>query len=95
MLQGIILGFGGILMGVVFGLLLAFNATSRVDFLQAHLGVQWLSSNIYFVDHLPVHINPLDILKIVMVAFGLSWLATIYPSWRAAKTMITEALHHE
>lgn len=95
MMQGVILGLGGILMGVVLGLLLAFNATAIVDFLQAHLGVQWLSSNIYFVDHLPVHINPLDILKIIMVAFGLSWLATIYPSWRAAKTIITEALHHE
>ena len=66
-----------------------------VDFLQAHLGVQWLSSNIYFVDHLPVHINFHDIVQVTLVALGLSWLATIYPSWRAARIVITEALHHE
>ena len=71
------------------------NATHIVDFLQHYLGVQWLSSNIYFVDHLPVHIDWHDILQIVFVALGLSWLATIYPSWRAGKIIITEALHHE
>lgn len=95
MMQGVLLGLGGILMGVTLGLLLTWNATSIVDFLQTHLGVQWLSSNIYFVDHLPVHINLLDIVKIIGVAFGLSWVATLYPSWRAAKIVITEALHHE
>jgi lipoprotein-releasing system permease protein len=95
MMQGMLLGLGGILLGVILGLMLAFNATHIVDFLQTHLGVQWLSSNIYFVDHLPVHIDIKDIIHVILVALGLSWLATIYPSWRAAKIVITEALHHE
>lgn len=95
MMQGMLLGIGGIVFGLILGLLLAFNATHIVDFLQHYLGVQWLSSNIYFVDHLPVHIDWHDILQIVFVALGLSWLATIYPSWRAGKIIITEALHHE
>jgi lipoprotein-releasing system permease protein len=95
MMQGLLLGMMGVVFGVVLGLTLAMNATHIVDFLQAHLGVQWLSSNIYFVDHLPVHINFHDIVQVILVALGLSWLATIYPSWRAAKIVITEALHHE
>ena len=95
MIQGMILGIGGTLFGVIFGLILTLNATHIVDFLQTTLGVQWLSSNIYFVDHLPVHINPADIGKVVGMALGLSWLATLYPSWRASKIIITEALHHE
>jgi lipoprotein-releasing system permease protein len=95
MIQGMLLGLGGTLLGVIGGLLLASNATEIVDFLQAYLGVQWLSSNIYFVDHLPVHIDIWDIIKVVCTALGLSWLATLYPSWRAGKIMITEALHHE
>jgi lipoprotein-releasing system permease protein len=95
MIQGMLLGIGGTLIGVIGGLLLASNATEIVDFLQNHLGVQWLSSNIYFVDHLPVHIDIWDIIKVVCTALGLSWLATLYPSWRAGKIIITEALHHE
>ncbi|HBB53581.1 MAG TPA: lipoprotein-releasing ABC transporter permease subunit [Legionellales bacterium] len=95
MIQGMLLGIGGTLIGVIGGLLLASNATDIVDFLQNHLGVQWLSSNIYFVDHLPVHIDIWDIIKVVCTALGLSWLATLYPSWRAGKIIITEALHHE
>jgi lipoprotein-releasing system permease protein len=95
MMQGMLLGIGGIFFGLILGLLLAYNATNIVDFLQHYLGVQWLSSNIYFVDHLPVHIDWRDISQIVFMALGLSWLATIYPSWRAGKVIITEALHHE
>ncbi len=95
MTQGMLLGFGGVFFGVILGLLLATNATHIVDFLQHYLGVQWLSSNIYFVDHLPVHIDWHDIMNIILMALGLSWLATIYPSWRAGKIIITEALHHE
>jgi len=95
MLQGLLLGMLGVVCGLIFGLILTLNATRIVDFLQAHLGVQWLSSNIYFVDHLPVHINLYDIIHVTVVALGLSWLATLYPSWRAAKIVITEALHHE
>lgn len=95
MIQGMLLGLGGTLLGVIVGLLLAMNATHIVDFLQSYLGVQWLSSNIYFVDHLPVHIDSRDIIKVVLMALGLSWLATLYPSWRAGRIIITEALHHE
>ena len=95
MTQGMLLGMGGTVLGVIGGVTLTLNATHIVDFLQTQLGVQWLSSNIYFVDHLPVHIDIKDILQVMGMALGLSWLATLYPSWRASQTIITEALYHE
>lgn len=95
MIQGMLLGLGGTLFGVIGGILLSINATHIVDFLQAYLGVQWLSSNIYFVDHLPVHIEYKDILQVVFTALSLSLAATIYPAWRAGQIVITEALHNE
>lgn len=95
MIQGMLLGFGGTLLGLAGGIVLTLNATAIVDFLQNYLGVQWLSSNIYFVDHLPVHIALQDILQVTTVALMLSWLATLYPAWRASRTIITEALYHE
>ena len=95
MTQGMLLGVGGTVLGVIGGVTLTLNATHIVDFLQTQLGVQWLSSNIYFVDHLPVHIDIKDILQVMGMALGLSWLATLYPSWRASQTIITEALYHE
>ena len=95
MVQGIMLGLIGTFLGLALGLLLALNATAIVDFMQAHMGLQFLSSNIYFVDHLPVHIDIWDIVKVVGIAFGMSWLATLYPAWRAGRVIITEALHHD
>ena len=95
MIQGMLLGLGGTLFGVIGGILLSINATHIVDFLQAYLGVQWLSSNIYFVDHLPVHIEYKDILQVIFTALSLSLAATIYPAWRAGQIVITEALHNE
>ena len=95
MVQGIMLGLIGTFLGLALGLLLALNATAIVDFMQAHMGLQFLSSNIYFVDHLPVHIDIWDIVKVVSIAFGMSWLATLYPAWRAGRVIITEALHHD
>ena len=95
MVQGMMLGLIGTLLGLALGLLLSLNATAIVDFMQAHLGLQFLSANIYFVDHLPVHIDSWDIVNVLSIAFGMSWLATLYPAWRAGRVIITEALHHD
>jgi len=59
------------------------------------LGIQVLSSNIYFVDYLPSKILLSDVVTVCSVALAMSFLATIYPAWRASKTVITEALHHD
>jgi lipoprotein-releasing system permease protein len=93
--QGMLIGMLGTLIGLGAGVLLASNATDIVNALQAFLGVQVLSSNIYFVDYLPSKILCSDLLKVCGIALGMSFIATLYPAWRASRTVITEALHHE
>lgn len=93
--QGMMVGIVGTLIGLIGGLILAGNATEIVNFLQSLFGVQLLSSNIYFVDYLPSKILISDLWTICLAALLMSFLATIYPAWRASKTVIAEALHYE
>ncbi len=93
--QGMMVGLVGTFMGLIGGLLLAYNATTIVNFLQSFLDVQLLSSSIYFVDYLPSKIIFSDLWHVCAIAIFMSFAATIYPSWRASKTVIAEALHYE
>ncbi|MDR3503869.1 MAG: lipoprotein-releasing ABC transporter permease subunit [Legionella sp.] len=93
--QGMMVGVVGTALGLIGGLLLADNATTIVNHLQTWLHVKVLSSSIYFVDYLPSKILFSDIWKVCVMALLMSFLATIYPAWRASKTVIAEALHYE
>ena len=95
MIQGMLIGAMGTLLGVIGGLLLASNATSIVNALQQFFGTHWLSSSIYFVDYLPSKILFSDVFTISIIALCMSFIATIYPAWRASKTVIAQALHYE
>jgi lipoprotein-releasing system permease protein len=93
--QGMMVGIVGTLLGLAGGLILAKNATAIVNFLQSFFQVKVLSSSIYFVDYLPSQILFSDIWHICVMALLMSFAATIYPAWRASKTVIAEALHYE
>lgn len=93
--QGMMVGVVGTVLGLIGGLLLAENATTIVNHLQSWFNVKVLSSSIYFVDYLPSKIMFSDIWKVCVMALLMSFLATIYPAWRASKTVIAEALHYE
>lgn len=93
--QGMMVGFVGTLIGLIGGLILANNATELVNWLQSLFGMQLFSSNIYFVDYLPSKILFQDLWHVCSVALLMSFTATIYPSWRASRTVIAEALHYE
>lgn len=93
--QGMMVGVVGTILGLIGGLLLADNATTIVNHLQTWFHVKVLSSSIYFVDYLPSKIMFSDIWKVCVMALLMSFLATIYPAWRASKTVIAEALHYE
>ena len=92
--QGMIIGITGMLLGLMSGLVLANNVTSVVDKLQSWLHYQFLSSNIYFVDYLPSKILFHDLLIVCLSAILMSFIATIYPAWRASRIMISESLHY-
>ena len=93
--QGMMVGVVGTVIGLAGGLLLASNATAIVNGLQAMFHVKVLSSSIYFVDYLPSEILFSDLWQVCAMALLMSFVATIYPAWRASKTVIAEALHYE
>lgn len=93
--QGMMVGIVGTFIGLIGGLILADNATSIVNTIQSWFNVKFLSSSVYFVDYLPSKIMFSDIWQVCAIALLMSFLATIYPAWRASKTIIAEALHYE
>jgi lipoprotein-releasing system permease protein len=94
-IQGMMVGIIGTLLGLGFGILLASNATAIVNFLQTLFGLHILSSSIYFVDYLPSKILLQDLLEVSFASLLMSFIATIYPAWSASRTVIAEALHYE
>lgn len=93
--QGMMIGSIGTLLGLIGGVVVASNATAIVNFLQSFFNVQLLSSNVYLVDYLPSKIEWFDLWQVCGIALLMSFLATLYPAWRASKTLIVEALHYE
>jgi len=95
MVQGVVVGLTGTVLGVVGGVLLSLNVTAITNWLQAALHMHFLSANVYFIDFLPSRLQWSDVWHIGLVAMVLSFLATLYPAWRASKLMPAEALRYE
>jgi lipoprotein-releasing system permease protein len=77
------------------GLLVALNIDVIVPTIEAIFRVQFLPRDIYFISQLPSDVRLNDVLTVGLMAFGLSILATLYPSRRAAKVQPAEALRYE
>lgn len=93
--QGAIIGIFGTLLGILGGVLLAWNVTEIVNWIEEVTKIQFLSSNIYYVNYLPSHIEFIDVMKICLASLFLSFIATLYPAWRASKTDPVESLRYE
>lgn len=94
-IQGGLIGIFGTLLGLIGGLALAFNATEIVNWIEHVFHIQFLSSDVYFVNYLPSKIEWLDVLIICGASLFLSLLATLYPAWRASKLDPVESLRYE
>jgi len=93
--QGALIGVIGTLLGVVGGTLLAGNIDVIVPFIERLFGIQFLSKDVYYISELPSDLQWADVLVITSVSLLLSLLATLYPSWRAARINPAEALRYE
>ncbi len=94
-IQGVLVGTVGTLLGVAGGLALALNVETVVPFVERVLGVQFLDKSVYYISELPSQVQTPDVILVAVIAFVLTLLATLYPSWRAARVNPAEALRYE
>jgi lipoprotein-releasing system permease protein len=94
-IEGLVIGFVGTILGTILGLGAAFNLEKITGFVENLFGFKILASDVYYIDKLPSQVNPLDVGLIVITAILISLLATLYPSWRASKLDPAEALRYE
>ena len=95
MVQGALSGVIGTLAGVVLGLLIAFNVGTLVAMIEALLRVSFLPSSVYLISRMPSDPQSGDIVPIVAISLLLSFVATLYPSWRASRVQPAQALRYE
>jgi lipoprotein-releasing system permease protein len=94
-LEGLIIGIAGTIIGLLGGLLIAFNLESIVGFIQKVTGFELFSKDIYYLSHFPSQVVPSDVLLISVTAVFISFVATLYPSWQGSRLTPAEALRYE
>lgn len=94
-IQGCIVGLIGVLLGTGLGLAISCHLDVIVPAIEHLFGVEFLPREIYFISQMPSDPRASDIVPIAVVSFLASLLATLYPSWRAARTHPAQALRHE
>jgi lipoprotein-releasing system permease protein len=94
-LSGAAVGVAGTLFGLGLGVLIASNIEHVRQFVQHLTNTELFSPEIYFLTHLPAVLDWREVAQVVAMALALSFLATLYPSWRAAKLDPVEALRYE
>lgn len=95
MVQGTVIGVMGTLLGSILGIVLALTVTDLIAWIEHTFGIQFLSADVYFISYLPSQLQLDDVMVIICVALSISFLATIYPAWRASRTQPAEALRYE
>ena len=95
MVQGTVIGVMGTLLGSLLGTVLALTVTDLIAWVEQTLGIQFLSAEVYFISYLPSELRLGDVAVITAVALSISFLATLYPAWRASRTQPAEALRYE
>ncbi|GHA91928.1 lipoprotein-releasing ABC transporter permease subunit [Modicisalibacter luteus] len=93
--QGLTIGIIGIVIGVILGIVLALTVSDIIAWFEVATGIQFLDPNVYFISYLPSRLNLSDVGVIVVAAFALSFLSTLYPAWRAARIQPAEVLRYE
>ncbi len=94
-LTGASIGIVGTVAGFILGLAFADNIEVIRQGLQALTGTDLFSAEIYFLSQLPAEIDPVEVIQVVLMALFWSFLAPLFPAWRAARLDPVEALRYE
>lgn len=93
--QGMIIGLIGTLLGLLGGISLAMNVSAIVGAIEGFFQVQFMPPDLYYISGFPSRLDWNDVVIIGVLSFVLSVLATLYPAWRASRTLPAEALRYE
>jgi lipoprotein-releasing system permease protein len=95
MTQGVLIGWIGTALGVGLGLTLALNVDVIVPFLENNLGFHIMDPDVFYLSGIPSELHPPDVVRIAIAALLLTFVATVYPAFQAARTQPAEALRYE
>jgi lipoprotein-releasing system permease protein len=93
--QGVVIGFGGTIVGGVAGVLTAINIETLVPWIENILGIEFFPASVYVISDFPAELRWPDVITISVVSFVICLLATLYPAWRASRADPAEALRYE
>lgn len=93
--QGTLIGILGTTLGVIGGVLLAYNVEAVIATIERLFSVQFLSREVYYISEIPSDLHFADVITVAAVSFVLTLLATLYPSYRASRVNPAEALRYE
>ncbi len=95
MVQGTLIGIIGTVLGFIGGVTLTWNLERILNGIEALFNVELLPGDVYYITGLPTDMQTGDVTLTLVVALLMSFLATLYPAWRAARTQPAEALRYE
>ncbi len=95
LIAGASIGVVGTIVGLIIGVVFCLNIESIRQFLSSLTGTELFNPEIYFLSRMPAEMDPGEVISVVAMSLGLSLLATLYPSWRAARLDPVEALRYE
>ncbi|VAW13854.1 Lipoprotein releasing system transmembrane protein LolC/LolE [hydrothermal vent metagenome] len=94
-ITGASIGIVGTILGFIVGLVFCLNIESIRQFVSRLTGTALFDPSLYFLSKLPAEINPSEITSIVAMSLTLTFIATLYPAWRAARLDPVKALNNE
>jgi lipoprotein-releasing system permease protein len=95
LLSGMSVGVIGTFAGFALGLAFSLNIDTVKGWLESMTGSDLFAAEIYFLSTLPAKVDAVEVITVVAMTLGLSFLATLYPAWRAARLDPVEALRYE